>query len=75
MSQAILSRTISLGYLKRKGYPGQRKKVRSIEEWQREIEEVRIGEINKDTILKSRSCILTLRLLKLCLKTRFNKKT
>ena len=72
--QAILSRATFSGYLGRKGYPGQRKKVRSIGEQQRGVKEVGIGEINEDVDLKSRSPMLTLRLLKPCSKTGFNGK-
>jgi len=61
-------------YIGRKGYPGQRKKVRSMEEQQRGVKEVGIEEINEDIDLKSRLPILTLRLLKPCSKTGFNRK-
>jgi len=57
-----------------KSYPGQRRKVRSMEEQQREVKKVGIGEINEDIDLESRLPMLPLRLLEPCLKTRFNEK-
>jgi len=57
-----------------KSYPEQRRKVRSIEEQQREVKKVGIGEINEDIDLESRLPMLPLRLLEPCSKTRFNEK-
>ena len=45
-----------------------------MEEQQREVKKVGIGEINEDIDLESRLPMLPLRLLEPCLKTRFNEK-
>ena len=45
-----------------------------MEEQQREVKKVGIGEINEDIDLESRLPMLPLRLLEPCSKTRFNEK-
>ena len=70
---ATLLRATLLEYLEKRRYLELRRKIRSIRKWNKEIEEVGSGEINKDADLKSRSLMLILRLLELYTKTRFNK--
>ena len=72
-TKTVLSKTIPLGYLGKRGHLELRKKIRSIGEQDREVKEVRTKKINKDTNLKSRPLILASRLLELYSKIGFNR--
>jgi len=52
-TKAVLSKTIPLEYLERRGYLELRRKVRRIEELNREIKKVKTEEIDEDTRLES----------------------